>query len=130
MDKSEYVAALATKGYDITALNGQLDSFKEKELSDYVVEVTVTAKQGSEKFSYTRSYQHTSTCKVAYYTIGTDTARYSSYQLTGNAETGLQLVFDRADVANAYTLSPGADTEIKIHYYLNQTGKSSKFVRQ
>ena len=130
VDKSEYVAALATKGYDITALNGQLDSFKEKELSDYVVEVTVTAKQGSEKFSYTRRYQHTSTCKVAYYTIGTDTARYSSYQLTGNAETGLQLVFDRADVANAYTLSPGADTEIKIHYYLNQTGKSSKFVRQ
>ena len=82
VDKSEYVAALATKGYDITALNGQLDSFKEKELSDYVVEVTVTAKQGSEKFSYTRSYQHTSTCKVAYYTIGTDTARYNSSTIT------------------------------------------------
>lgn len=133
VDKSEYVAALATKGYDITALNGQLDSFKEKELSDYVVEVTVTAKQGSEKFSYTRSYQHTSTCKVAYYTIGTDTARYNSYQLTKDVEneTNQQLVFKRTDVANAtYTLSPGADTEIKIHYELNQTAKSSKFVRQ
>ena len=92
----------------------------------------MTAKQGSEKFSYTRSYQHTSTCKVAYYTIGTDTARYSSYQLTkvGENETGQELVFKRTDVANAYTLSPGADTEIKIHYNLNQTGKSSKFVRQ
>ena len=122
--------SLATKGYEVTALNNQLDSFKDKELSDYVVEVTVTAKQGSEKFSYTRSYQHTSTCKVAYYTIGTDTARYSSYQLTGNTETGLQLVFDRTGVANAtYTLSPGADTEIKIHYDLNQAD-SSKFVRQ
>ena len=40
VDKSEYVAALATKGYDITALNGQLDSFKDKELSDYVVAQT------------------------------------------------------------------------------------------
>lgn len=130
VDKSEYVAALATKGYDITALNGQLDSFKEKELSDYVVEVTVTAKQGSEKFSYTRSYQHTSTCKVAYYTIGTDTARYNSYQLTGNAETGLKLVFKRMDVDSTCTLPEDADTEIKIHYNLNQTEKSSKFVRQ
>ena len=130
VDKSEYVAALATKGYDITALNGQLDSFKEKELSDYVVEVTVTAKQGSEKFSYTRSYQHTSTCRVAYYTIGTDTARYSSYQLTGNAETGLKLVFKRMDVDSTCTLPEDADTEIKIHYNLNQTEKSSKFVRQ
>ena len=120
----------ATKGYDITALNGQLDSFKEKELSDYVVEVTVTAKQGSEKFSYTRSYQHTSTCKVAYYTIGTDTARYNSYQLTGNAETGLKLVFKRMDVDSTCTLPEDADTEIKIHYNLNQTEKSSKFVRQ
>lgn len=132
VDKSEYVAALATKGYDITALNGQLDSFKEKELSDYVVEVTVTAKQGSEKFSYTRSYQHTSTCKVAYYTIGTDTARYSSYQLTkvGENETNQQLVFKRTDVDSTYILRKDADTEIKIHYELNQTAKSSKFVRQ
>ena len=119
-----------TYSYDITALNGQLDSFKEKELSDYVVEVTVTAKQGSEKFSYTRSYQHTSTCKVAYYTIGTDTARYSSYRLTGNAETGLKLVFKRMDVDSTCTLPEDADTEIKIHYNLNQTEKSSKFVRQ
>lgn len=92
----------------------------------------MTAKQGSEKFSYTRSYQHTSTCKVAYYTIGTDTARYSSYQLTKDGEnvTNQQLVFKRTDVDNSYTLSPGADTEIKIHYDLNQTDKSSKFVRQ
>ena len=130
VDKSEYVAALATKGYDITTLNGQLDSFKEKELSDYVVEVTVTAKQGSEKFSYTRSYQHTSTCEVAYYTIGTDTAQYNSYQLTGNAETGQKLVFKRMDVDSTCTLPEDADTEIKIHYELNQTVKSSKFVRQ
>ena len=123
---------LATKGYDITALNGQLDSFKDKELSDYIVEVTVTAKQGSEKFSYTRSYQHTSTCKVAYYTIGTDTARYSSYQLTkvGENETGQKLVFKRTDVDSTYTLPEDADTEIKIHYDLNRTDKSSKFVRQ
>lgn len=132
VDKSEYVAALATKGYEVTTLNNQLNSFAEKELSDYVVEVTVTAKQGSEKFSYTRSYQHTRKCNVAYYTIGTDTARYSSYQLTkvGENETNQQLVFKRTDVDSTYILRKDADTEIKIHYELNQTAKSSKFVRQ
>ena len=92
----------------------------------------MTAKQGSEKFSYTRSYQHTSTCKVAYYTIGTDTARYSSYRLTKDVEneTNQQLVFKRTDVDSTCTLPEDADTEIKIHYDLNQTDKSSKFVRQ
>ena len=69
---------------------------------------------------------------MAYYTIGTDTARYSSYQLTKDGENGTnqQLVFKRTDVDSTYTLRKDDDTEIKIHYELNQTNKSSKFVRQ
>ena len=66
---------------------------------------------------------------MAYYTIGTDTAQYNSYQLTGNAETGQKLVFKRMDVDSTYTLRKDDDTEIKIHYELNQTDKS-RFVRQ
>lgn len=132
VDKSEYVAVLATKGYAVTTLNEQLNSFADKELPDYVVEVTVTAKQGGEKFSYTRSYQHISTCNVAYYTIGTDTARYDSYHLTNGGEDGTvqKLNFKRMDIEGAYILPKDADTEIKIHYDLNQVDKSSKFVRQ
>ena len=44
-------------------------------------------------------------------------------------ETNQQLVFKRTDVDSTYTLRKDDDTEIKIHYDLNQT-KSSKFVRQ
>lgn len=133
VNNAEYVVALTTQEKTALELSTMLGTYKDKVLPDYLVDVTVTATQGSETFAYTRSYQHSRSYDAAYvyYTVGTKEARYDGYQLERNSDKEAEmLVFTKSDNSTKYTLNPSTDTEIKIHYNLNQPGQTCKFVRQ
>ncbi|WP_455501626.1 hypothetical protein [Gemmiger sp.] len=133
INNAEYVVTLTTQEKTARDLLTMLDDYKDKVLPDYMVDVTVTATQDGETFSYTRSYQHSRSYEEndIYYTItSAGEAHFNGYRLESSADEGDKLIFTKNGSSTVHTLNWSADTEIKIHYNMSAVAQTCKFVRQ